>query len=376
MDNVILVAGYNYHSLTPGPVAFLPLQIARHRCIEIFAGAPDNQAVRRGRGRIRVVLMDVQSGTVTSMEENALGERRERVIAQHVPVSPENYQWVDPGRWLFCRQGEGVLSILDVYDLVKEIGRREPGTLVELSFISHGWAGGPSLVNSDDRIDRARAGPASDDEPRDPLDKDGRRFKDFRPPTTRAEDLGLMRRAFSAQGYVWNWSCNNSRASADVVNQVVRSDPRVLADADDPDRTIEFRFSPEQQDLYFEIDASFFPPAQLTFRRSLGDVTMFLWRRMRATYNGQAALALDKPCYGPLPGMPSDIERGGTLPQMIVPHTPDHPADRSDALQFYERFLSVRFDSEGRRFGEYQPDALRAASLDAADLTLAAGSRG
>jgi hypothetical protein len=295
---------------------------------------------------------------VSAIEPNVLGELRERTLARYVPISRDNYDWVAPGRWLFCHGGDGILSILDVYALVKDLGRREPGTLVELSFISHAWAGGPSLVNSDDRVDRTRIGPAPDDEPRDPMDRDGRRFKDFRRPTTTPEDLGLMQSAFAECGYIWNWGCNNSHASADVLAQVVSGRAQAGEEPDGPERLFEFTFTPDQRTLYFEVDDTFFPADRLVFRRSVREVTAFLRKRMMSTYNGQAALALGKPCFGALPGMPSDIERSGRFPQMVVPHTPDYSVNRCAELRFYEQYLGVSFDSEGRRYGEYSPRAL------------------
>jgi hypothetical protein len=33
-----------------------------------------------------------------------------------------------------------------------QLGRTEPGSFGELSLLSHGWVGGPILVNSDDTL--------------------------------------------------------------------------------------------------------------------------------------------------------------------------------------------------------------------------------
>jgi hypothetical protein len=317
--------------------------------------------------------MDVPAGVVTALEANSAGEAREEVLARYRPVTPDNYEWQRPGRWVFCRDADGVMSILDVYDFVKALGRREPGTLVELSFFSHGWAGGPAFVNSDDAIDRDPSRPSLEDDPRDPVDRDGRRFKDFRPPTTSAEDLELMRRAFADDGYVWNWSCNNSFASSDVLYQAVRNDPSPLEEGTGPDRLLGFSFTHHEQDSYFYIDADFFPSAPpavaepLTFRRSIAQVTAFLRGRMLATYNAQAALALGKRCFGALPGTPTDLERTGRFPQMVVPHTPGHVEVFADELRFYVRHVGVGLDPEGRGFGEYRPEDLGGVAAERAN---------
>ena len=42
------------------------------------------------------------------------------------------------------------MSITDILARVEEMSRTEPGSLGELSFLSHGWVGGPILVNSDE----------------------------------------------------------------------------------------------------------------------------------------------------------------------------------------------------------------------------------
>lgn len=65
------------------------------------------------------------------------------------------------------RDGQhGHMSILDVYQAVREIGADHPRSLVKLSVFSHGWMGGPILVNSynDGRALRFAA-PLSESEP-------------------------------------------------------------------------------------------------------------------------------------------------------------------------------------------------------------------
>jgi hypothetical protein len=365
LRNIVLVTGYDYTRLDSQESMRSFTRVAKARCAEIFSRSSQNQAVRLCGGSVRVVMMDFASGIVSVMEQNATGEVREETVARYAPITPANYQWQRPGRWVFCQHADGVMSILDVYDFVREIGRREPGTLVELSFFCHGWAGGPTLVNSDDTIERSTSRPAREDDRRDPLDKDGRRFKDFRLPTMSPEDLALMRRAFCDGGYLWNWSCNNSLASSDVLYQAVRNEPSPLEQATDPDRRLHFTFTHHEQSAYFDVDPDFFPRTvrsaveQLLFDRSILEVTEFLWGRILATYNAQAALALDKCCFGALPGTTSDLERSGRFPQMVVPHSPGYAENLLNELRFYEKHMDIGFDLEGRRFGEYRPEVLQ-----------------
>ena len=44
----------------------------------------------------------------------------------------------------FFKNGQsGMMSVTDVYAAVQAIGSSDPGTLLELSFFSHAWHGGP-----------------------------------------------------------------------------------------------------------------------------------------------------------------------------------------------------------------------------------------
>ena len=174
-----------------------------------------------------------------------------------------------------------------------------------------------------------------------------------------------MRLAFCDDGYLWNWSCNNSMASSDVLYQAVRNDPSPLEEATDLNRRLNFTFTHHEQSAYFDVDPNFFPRTvqivgeQLQFDRSILEVTAFLWGRIMATYNAQAALALGKRCFGALPGTTSDVERSGRFPQMVVPHGLGYAENFFNELHFYEKYMDIAFDLEGRYFGEYQPEVLQ-----------------
>ena len=60
-------------------------------------------------------------------------------------ITPSNYK-----DYAFKDGQTGTLSILDVYKAIQEIGENEPGSLFELSIISHAYWWGPILVNSYD----------------------------------------------------------------------------------------------------------------------------------------------------------------------------------------------------------------------------------
>lgn len=94
------------------------------------------------------------------------------------------------------------LSILDVYEMVRDIGSFFPGTLHEVSFFSHSWMGGPVLVNSYDNT------PITiNTTMRSSGDMDPRITKDFVAPTMTAEELKDFQSAFHKDGYIWSWGC-------------------------------------------------------------------------------------------------------------------------------------------------------------------------
>src|SRR5690606_7934274 len=102
--------------------------------------------------------------------------------------SKANYDVVKSGKetyYHFKNNQFTTMSIVDIYKTVQEIGKNEPKSLVELSFFSHGWMGGPILVNSFD--DRQLHIPVVGRIPvpngfRDPDDRDPRTALDFIPP--------------------------------------------------------------------------------------------------------------------------------------------------------------------------------------------------
>jgi hypothetical protein len=174
---------------------------------------------------LRFTTMDVRSGEVEVREVTfGTGKRVETVTRTKpfTPVTAASYEDVG-GHRRFKTGQPTVMSITDVYQRVQDIGSKDAGTLAELSIFSHGWMGGPILVNSDD--DRLMTitltppvGPpihvqvpvASTS--RDPDDKDGRGLLDFSPPTMDAVELATFRKAFAKDAIAWLWGCAFPRA--------------------------------------------------------------------------------------------------------------------------------------------------------------------
>ena len=91
-----------------------------------------------------------------------------------------------------------------------------------MPIFSHGWRGGPILVNSSDDRMREITVPMPMGNPlvmqvpavgstRDPDDKRGRARLDFPPHTMAAGDLVNLRKVFHADGFSWLWGCSFPR---------------------------------------------------------------------------------------------------------------------------------------------------------------------
>ncbi len=348
--HVVLVAGYDYGALMYGTRRRSFRRLAERRLRRL------QQCGYRGYA----TLFDVASGTVLS--NVGKGPRAAlTTIARHTAVSPRNYVAAPYGKRVFARHPEGVLSVLDVYAWIDEIGRCAPGTLVELSFFCHGWVGGPSLVNSDDRKARGYESRLGGSEAttsgaaarRAPHDKDGRRWKDFRSPTMGAVARARFAAAFAPSGAIWNWSCASNASAADVLYQLTQVWRPGM-------RRLHFAFSPAQAERYFAVDSAFFPAknACLSFTRSVAETAEFLRGRLRHTYSSAIASAAGVSCYGALCGTYADYEIGVAVPLMVVPHAkPPYLDDFSRHLAFYTDEVGVGLDPEGRGFGKYEPDA-------------------
>ena len=247
------------------------------------------------------------------------------------------------------------MSITDVYAWVRVIGKEEPGTLQELSFLTHGWIGGPILVNSDD---------GSGTNARDPNDKDGRAEKDFEATNMDAAALKEFRDAFASDGFVWTWGCVFAASPHQVLARLVKNSKYRKAKLGPIADTEKFKFEFEQEhaDKFFFIDPNFFPQAdasgkfQLTFERTFAEVKDFLRGRLSETYCQAAAIGSQVPCFGGLPGTYADYEKGVSMPVMVVPtRVPPYSDNFTGYIDFYTKYLGVSLDAEGRHYARYDP---------------------
>ncbi|HEU5280349.1 MAG TPA: hypothetical protein VFU26_15775, partial [Gaiellaceae bacterium] len=303
----------------------------------------------------RFVLFDFKSGLVrTSVATQPKGERTWKEIARFQPVSAANYS---SGGHAFDTDQAGRMSITDVYEHVRMLGRTEPGSVAELSILSHGWVGGPILVNSFDGL-------GSGIDARDPNDKDARTDKDFIAPTMDAAALAEFRAAFASDAFAWVWGCSFTNSPRQVLYRVLSSAKYRSTAAGKLVNTDTFRlsFPREHAELFFHVDPDFFPARgadgefPLTFDRTLAQVKNFFFARLSETYCNSLAQAAQVPCFGALPGTYSDYERNVSDPVMVVPTAkPPYADDFTRSIRFYTTYVGARLDPEGRSYGRFDP---------------------
>lgn len=353
---VVLVAGFDYERKG---VDFEKIALSRMRLL-IRRNVAGHKKAKTPFATVidtapRFVLFDFRSGVVrTSVASQPNGDRAWREIARFQPVSAANYS---AGGHAFDTDQAGRMSITDVYEHVRQLGRTEPGSVAELSFLSHGWVGGPILVNS---FDGAGAGVDA----RDPNDKDARTDKDFIDPTMDAAALAEFRAAFAADAFVWVWGCSFANSPRQVLHRVLSSTKYrstaagKLVDTD----TFRLSFPREHAELFFHVDPNFFPARRadgefpLTFDRTLAQVKDFFFARLSDTYCNAVAQAAQVPCFGALPGTYSDYERGVRDPVMVVPTAkPPYADDFTRSIRFYTTYVGSTLDPEGRSYGRFEP---------------------
>ena len=356
---VVLVAGFDYER---NGIDFESIALTRMRLL-IRRNVAAQQKAKTPLATVidtapRFVLFDFKSGVVRkSVATQPKGDRMWTEIARFQPVSTANYSARADGRRVFDTDQAGRMSITDVYRHVQDLGTTEPGSLSELSFLSHGWIGGPILVNSDDSL-------GSGTDVRDANDKDARSDKDFIAPTMDAAALATFRAAFDPNGFVWVWGCSFANSPRQVLHRILSSSKYKKTKLGDLVNSDSFRFTfpREHAELFFFVDPEFFPARgadgefPLTFDRTLDKIKSFFFARLSESYCNSAALGAQVPCFGALPGTYSDYEQGPDLPVMLVPtKIPPYADNFAGSIRFYTTYVGVSLDPEGRNYGRYDP---------------------
>ena len=339
-----MIAGFNYFAWRKPPDGTNFSIFAKRRADRLIAQAPD----------LTVWLFDVGAGQLL------------------VNVSAKKRSWTPVGKFepptraanytghTFDRNPKDVMSITDVYEKVVEIGRKDPGTLVELSFFSHGYYGGPILVNSNDRKQSGGL--------RDPDDKDARIFKDFNRANLPKERRTLLRNAFRNGARVWAWGCVFTEMYFEVFLALSKSPtyrkvgPGKLDDAD----TFELSFSAEQAKRFYALDLSFFPAPTtagkpvLSFRRTWAQIRDYYERALKDVYVQNFASVAKVKGYGAVPGTWAGLEPGDKGLMLVPKKQITSPkGERFDGfgryLELFHNHLNVAEDPESRGYGTYVP---------------------
>jgi hypothetical protein len=352
--NVVLVAGYDYpHDATLATTGVTFKKFCDRRLNRYLTRGDE---VKNNPNWI-FTIFDIPTGKVyVNTFDPANRKRASKVDKTFAQVNTTNYspEILSDNHIRFNKKTTGVMSIIDVYEHVRALGTSHPGSVMELSFFSHGWMGGPILVNSiDDPLVTGRA----------PSDKDARFLKDFVAPTMNAAALTEFRSAFHPDGFVWMWGCSFAASYHQVLDKVVANAKYTTAQGPTDADPFNFAFNKSQAEFYFKSDPGFFPARDtvtneypLTFTRTFEEVKKYFGRGVRNSYAWKIAKASGRKCYGAPPGTYAAYERGVSLPLMVIPtKEPPYDDNFTSYIGFYKKHLQVKFDPDNRGYLEHSP---------------------
>jgi hypothetical protein len=332
-QNYVLVAGYDYRGIDKSRVDFM--ELARNHAS--FLRTPAQRATR-------FTIFDVARGIVE--EQVGCGEDMSvHIVAKYEPIQASHYEVQPSGIPAFRAKSVRTLSILDIYNYVAQLGISEPGTLLELAFISHSWGGGPILVNSFDPIPGLVV--------RHFDDKDGRTGKDFAASNMSTHKSRLFRTAFCPKsGRIFNFGCANGAAARDVLDQLCRQ----WHPSHDSTRMYDFVFDSRRLSNYRATHPEFFFDELPTTRRSLAQCQAFLHRCKQSSYSQKIADVAGVGCWAAFPGTSSDYEQDVPFPVMSVrKHWIETERDIVPRLRFIKLSLGYVEDPMRRGFIEFKP---------------------
>ena len=349
MKNFVLVAGYDYERHG------LPF---REHC--------DNRVKRlvaadRSHDDMTFQIFDVGSGEVVTREFTfPAGTRTEKttVTRPFTRLTTANYNQVVSGgerHYSFKNGQSGMMSVTDVYAAVRAVGAAAPGTLMELSFFSHAWHGGPILVNSfdDGVMEVPSAVPGvpptivAVGAARDPDDKDPRVGKDFAPANMSAAELAEFRAAYHVDGFNWSWGCAFPRLVHEILHKLEYH--RDYRSTGLPDAQL-FVFTNLRTDHVDLLNAhlGITLPNPRRVELTFGSLKTFFCRMIVASYNHELAVRSQRKTFGGMIGTYSEPDTG-RLPLMHI----NKGFGRHFA--FYKNYFAFAFDPEDRKYGLYDP---------------------
>lgn len=356
--NVVLVAGYDYER-TGAPLKIARLHFNRFCEDQVARYLKKDPSIEENENW-RFTSFDVAAGKVRVNSFDTNTEKRNWTDLQgssQVPVTEDNYSNKTTVYPVFDTVPQNaspsdVISITDVYKFVCDLGVNQPGSLLELSFFSHGWSGGPILVNyyepDKKRTDRA------------PYDKDARQLADFRPPTMDDVARTNFGNAFHANGFIWVWGCNFADLFHDTINKIVTSVAYNTSQGPADSDVFVLQYTQAQANEYFDGVPWFFPPydatkTQFSVTKTFQELKQLFRAGLASTYCHAIASVAGRTCYGTLPGMYATY---GVQPLglMLVPRdAANYGIDFSSYVRFYTKYLGAVIDSDGRGYAKYLP---------------------
>ena len=328
------------------------------------------------------IIFDIRTGSIDTFQHRFPGGKlRKKQIGQRVftPLKKSHFhEWQDAGgetHYSLLNDQRGMLGIMEVYAAVRRIGINHPGTLMELSFFSHAWSGGPILVNSTDdrmvtrpavppRTVQVPAGPFIPPVPvtipgvpetvvslngieRDPDDFDPREI-DFWSPNMSVDGKKDFRAAYHPSGFNWSWGCAFPSNVHYILRQVQRH-KRYRESGLKDDVVFTFtslgREHAEHISQILSLTISNHNNVTLTF----GQIRDYIRRQTLATWTRALAVASERIAYGGLIGTYSVYDTGKEPLMHVEPSFKAH-------FTFYKNYLGIDRDQEGRNYGLYRPE--------------------
>ncbi len=336
--NVVLVAGFDHE----------------------FSGAEFGQMCdrrmkllieRNPKLKLKFTIFDVGKGTVKTKEKDSKGKIAETLVKNFDAVSRSNYDMTVPKKEKVFITGANVMSMLDIYKHIQDLGKAEPESLIEFSIFSHGWHGGPILVNS-----FSGAG-----------DKDARaeHFDD-------AARVSELKKAFDKKGIFWIWGCNFAKAFL-IIFAVMRRSRQYKISGLKNDVEFKLSFSESkktktaEQELEHRIYTSVWqilggagsPPTKagnlISFTKTIKfeDLKAAFISGLETTFVQRAGVKLGITAIGALPGTYSDYERGGNKLMLVPRESPPYSDNFSRIINFYKTYFMIEMAPENRGYAKY-----------------------
>lgn len=308
------------------------------------------------KSELNFTTFDIKKGKITVNDITyPSGKKKESISnpnpTKFKPVAKCNYN----GKRFKDGQTD-LISILDIYKEVQNVGINHPGTLMELSFFSHAWMGGPLLVNSfDDGVFNFQVPGTTVNIPfslpvgiRDPDDFDPRGRKDFSPPNMQASDLLNFQNAYHPDGFSWVWGCAFPKNVHKILSKIERH-PKYKSSGVSDSEDFQFKNMEAQYVAALEHALGISFPDKRNFTIQFSDLKKFICIYNISSYSQILSNNSKRNVIGGLMGTYSEYD-SGKLPLMSVSKL------FTRHFTFYKNHLGYSFDKEGRKYGIYTPN--------------------